>query len=81
MSKPWMNIDSAPKDGTKIIAWLEPNEFHAPHKGVERVISWETRQFKTAAGESVGEPFGLWISHGGTSSMSLAPTKWLEVVK
>ena len=70
--KLWRDISTAPKDGTKIIAWLLPNEIDAPEKAKPRIVSWQMKQWKDATGKKVGEPFGMWESEESCGPMSYA---------
>lgn len=73
----WMGIESAPKDGTKVVAWFVPNEVNAPDKAKPRVASWQMKQFKDGNGKKIGKPFGMWEGEEGCGPMSYAPTHWM----
>jgi hypothetical protein len=73
----WLDISTAPMDGTEIVGWFETNEVHAPHKSKPWITKFEMQQFKDGTGAKVGKPFGLWIAQGWSDKMSFAPTKWM----
>ncbi len=74
----WHDISSAPKDGTKIVAWFVPNEVNAPHKAKPWITWWEMKQWKDATGKKIGEPFGIWVVEEWNDPMSYAPTHWIN---
>ena len=73
----WRSMNEAPKDGTKIIAWFEPNEINAPEKAKPWVTWWELKQFKDGTGKHIGDPFGQWEVKGWSEPLSYAPVRWI----
>ena len=73
----WLDISTAPKDGTEIVGWFEPNEVHAPDKAKPWLTRWEVKQFKDGTGKKVGEPFGMWVVDGWRDPMSYETIKWM----
>ncbi len=73
----WLDISTAPKDGTEIVGWFEPNEVHSPHKGKPWITGWQMHQWKDGTGKKLGTTFGFWMTNGWRDPMSYAPTKWI----
>ena len=74
----WMDISTAPKDGTKIVGWLVPNEIDAPKKAMPWIIWWEEKQWVDGTGKKVRKPFGMWVTEEGwRNPMSYAPSHWV----
>lgn len=76
---PWRDISTAPKDGTEIVGWFEPNEVYSPKDAKPYITRWGMKQWKDGTGAKIGEPFGLWITDGWREPMSYAPTKWIPI--
>lgn len=78
---PWLPIETAPRDGTRIILWFVPNEVNMPHLAVPAVGWWKKFQFIDGIGKLQGEPFFMWQSDGNLGPMSFAPTHWMPLPK
>lgn len=78
---PWQSIDTAPKDGTKVLLWWKTNEVIMPSKSVAAIGYWKICQFKDMANTPLGDPFYLWQSDANLGPMSYAPTHWMQLPK
>lgn len=76
----WQTMDSAPKDGTRILGWSveEPDTFLLPTSGLSHVddgphvIVWGSR-FKS------GHKAAWWFRFGSEFTEIATPTHWLPI--
>jgi len=72
----WQPIETAPKDGTRVLLYFVPNEIVAPKKAKIAVGYNKKCQWQDGTGKKIGEPFNLWHSDEDLGGLSYAPTHW-----